>query len=267
MITLTALKGSSPIGAMAAYGVLRVLHLQGTDARLLFDPETSQASIDVTLDDQGLIGVIREYVARVDCAPGFMVPVNGEDILKSEFGPALYCEKKDKGGSKIDKTVFNRVAGSDNVLNLARKAREEILKTTKKSKPPEENIREALFGPWLQNDDIAAFGWNPADKKEAASLAGNRVPKVLPQRTVVGANWLAFESLPLLAPIALIAVKNEWNYPLPARASFQEACALMYGFSGLKERDLQVMGVAVYRSKAEYYSQSASCFTESTRVA
>lgn len=266
MISLTALKGSSPIGAMAAYGVLRVLHLQGIDARLQFDPETTQVSIDAALDDQDLIEVIREYIAQVDCAPGFAVPVNGEDILGSEFGPALYCENWEKGAIKIGKTVFNRVAGSDNILNLARKARSEILKTSTRSKQPEENIREALFGPWLQNDNIATFNWNPADKKERASLPGKREPKKLRQRTVVAANWLAFESLPLLAPIALISGKNEWSYPLPARASFQEARALMYGFSALKDRDLKVMRIAVYHSKAELYSQGARCFTESTRI-
>lgn len=263
MIELTALKGSSPIGAMAAYGVLRILHLQGVKARLQFDHETTQASLDVDLDAQELIDTIKGYIEQHDCAPDYDVPQTGANILASEFGPALYVEQKDK----VAKSIFNRVAGSDNVLNLARKGRADILKNSSRVKSTEDNIKEALFGPWLQNDAIATFGWNPADKKEAASLAGTKVPKSLKHRTVVAANWLAFESLPLLAPLALISERKEWCYPVSTTVDYNEACALMYGFSGLKDRDLKAMQVSVYQSTVEYYSQSASCFTESVRVA
>jgi hypothetical protein len=241
MIELTALKGNSPIGCMAAYGVLRILYLSRIDAVLCFNPETSQATIGEVDDKSILLDALKHYIESNDCAPGFDVPKTGVDILDSNFGPALYVE--DSEG--IKKTVFNRVAGSSDVIKLARKARLEILKNTRNGKSTEDNFTEALYGPWYQNDSVSTFGWNPADKKEAASLAGSKIPKELKHRTVVAANWLAFEGLPLLAPIALISGKNEWYYPLPSRVTYQEASALMYGFSNLKERDLKAMQAAV----------------------
>ena len=262
MIELTALKGNSPVGCMAAYGVLRILHLSEVDAHLFFDQETTQTTVEIAGDELTLLNVLRDYIENHDCAPEYEVPKTGKDLLYSEFGPALYVERK----NGIEKTVYNRVAGSDNVINLARKARQAILKNAKKGKSTDVYLTEALYGPWLQNDGISTFGWNPADKKEAASLAGNKVPKSMKHRTVVGANWLAFESLPLLAPIALVSGRNEWHYPLPSRVTYEEARALMYGFINLKETNLRAMKTSVYYSRAEFYSQSASCFVPSIRV-
>ncbi len=263
MIELTALKGNTPIGCMAAYGVLRVLYLSGIDAVLSFDPETTQATIGKVDNKSILLDTLKDYIESNDCAPDFKVPKTGSDILGSDFGPALYVESIEG----IKKTIFNRVAGSSDVIKLARKARLEILKNTRSGKSTEDNFTEALYGPWHQNDSVSTFGWNSADKKEAASLPGSKIPKSMKHRTVVAANWLAFESLPLLAPIALISGKREWQYPLPCKVTYLEASALMYGFSGLKEADLKAMQISVYYSRAEYYSKSASCFAPSVRVA
>lgn len=262
MINLTALKGNNPVGAMAAYGVLSVLHRSGVNARLHFDQISTLASLEMEGNQDRLLYIIKEYLQEHDCAPGFEVPKHGLGILNSPFGPALYKEEK----GAISKSVFNRIAGSSNILALARKARQEILQTRKGGKPTEVNIKEAIFGPWMHNDRTSTFGWNSAEKKDKASLPGSIIPKEQKHRTVVAANWLAFEALPLLAPIALVSGKNEWKYPLPNHVNYHEAEALMYGFTGLKDHELKAMGISKYYSRAEYYSQSASCFTPSIRL-
>jgi hypothetical protein len=263
MIALTALKGNNPAGCLAAYGVLRILYLCGVDASLGFNNESTTAAIHHTaLDETMLIDILLGYLRTSHENHCLEVPQKGRCLLCSEYAPALYMEKD----GEIKKTVFNRVAGSSDILALASKARKEILKTGRGAKEPAENIREALFGPWLHNDKISAFGWNPAEKKEKARIPGSKVPKKLNHRTVVGANWLAFESLPLVAPLALISGNREWVYPLPSLANYGEAAALMYGFFNLSEENLRAMGISVYRSKPEFYSKSASCFATSERI-
>jgi hypothetical protein len=63
------------------------------------------------------------------------------------------------------------------------------------AKTPDQAFREALFGPWLYEDDQHSLGWDSSTLKLGAFTY--KAPTKMANSGVAAAVWLAFESIPL----------------------------------------------------------------------
>jgi CRISPR-associated endonuclease/helicase Cas3 len=88
VIELPALNGLDPLGFLAALGVLRVLGVDGADARLSFDPMTATARLT---GFESLDAVVDRLVALFDSMP--------DDHLMVDLPPTLIPQKAGSGGS------------------------------------------------------------------------------------------------------------------------------------------------------------------------
>lgn len=220
-VELTGLKADIPMGAMAAFGVLRVCQrlpgLEGSklawkaggggDFAVLWAPgqTTPEALVEALVTDV-------KYAAARD-------ELNGEEQIKTQgpvefrkraeaaleagewetaewfaaFGSELVCGRDEK----IDATPFDMSVARQKFLADARKLAAGLGedKPGRNTKSAGESYREALFGPWKYEDDQHSLGWDPSTMKLGAFTY--KAPTSMANAGVRAAVWLAFESLPL----------------------------------------------------------------------
>lgn len=211
-IPLTGLRADLPIGFMAACGCLRICSripsLQ--DARLrwvesggTYTPILSSAA---TSDE-----LIQALLADVKSAPE-RASLNWSTQIKSassdEFQKAMKEVVIDKEslewfaafGSELRITDKETLEPTPFDMSVARQRfLADAIKLAKSLSGPEPEMsrhyREALFGPWLYQDDQHSLGWDPSTLKMGAFT--HKAPTAMPNAGVRAAVWLAFESLPL----------------------------------------------------------------------
>ena len=214
-IELTGLIGSSPIGAMAAFGLLRIcteieplaqakLGWRQSDDwhAVLYLPTEMEKERLVDLLTQYLIKQTSDVFAWSDDVR--VLPDTYKEILKNGVDNAnltvrKYCDylaafasemARDNTAKGLAKpTFFYMTSGQQSFLGSA----VELVEAYRKERP--EKITEALFGPWLYQDKQHALGWDPAAERVYALR--HKKPGEEAPTSVSAAIRLALEALPL----------------------------------------------------------------------
>lgn len=243
---LTALRANNPVAVMAAYGALRLL----PNARLRWDgphPELAwegqvidflaeclQARLtapEVTLiDDPRKIDSVQEYRKLSDQMP-------------SEWLVAYSAETADG----LRPTGLRLLGGRHQFIANAREIMASLLKRDVRLK-----LHEGLIGPWRYEDKgLQAWGWDAAARIDAAASA--KAVTSVPKFGVLGAYWLAWESLPFWPMVNGRTVgmdKRCWVYPTCAEWLGAESLrALILGAAGMDDREATALGVRRWRSE------------------
>jgi hypothetical protein len=224
-ILLPGLVGSNPLGAMAAFGLLRVCsEISGlTGARLYWTWDQDWRAVLSTQQIVGREELIEQLVLHQKGRSlsvfnwGDDIKINPEEyrelmrshIINSSlyhrldadyfaaYGSEMVKDKTSKGNVKP--TALHMTAGQQKFLKLINK---DLAKSM--SKKTAEAYGEALFGPWKREDNVNSLGWDPSAKRFHALR--HRSPSSDVFHCVRAAVWLAVEALPLY-PTAAISGK------------------------------------------------------------
>ena len=256
-IALTGLRGDSPIGAMAAFGLLRLnptWRLSWTNLRAVVttgEEQTPDAiltrQIDIAKSHKGERpefewaekGILREADPERWCkavSSALDRYADRELGWLSSFGAPL---KKEFG-----RTPFDCTSGSQSFLNeLANLPKNVTLSS----------MQEALFGPWLYSDSTHSLGWDPA-MMHSGAFTSEQPRSNKRKRGVTAVVWLASESLPLFPCFVndrgkLVTrgwIEGEFRWPLWNRPiSYRALISLLSNSEG--RQDIAIYGSA--RSK------------------
>jgi hypothetical protein len=212
-LKLTGLIGSHPLGALAAFGLLRILSEKEPRARLSFvEHDDWLAVIDAGCDDRNaLIRFLSEWIAtRVP--PVFKA--FGEDDVRIE--PKTFRQKlerslagddsesangdlaaflvalaadgaKDNSKGYVKPSPFYMASGQQSFLDTMKRIHGYVRKG--------DVWTEALFGPWRYATPEWGAGWDPGTERMHALRF--KAPTKDKTACVAGAVWLAFEALPI----------------------------------------------------------------------
>jgi hypothetical protein len=255
---LTGLRPENPVAMMAAYGTLRLLpgarlRWANTHPELDWDgdilaalaqqlPQRLEAPEINLLDDprDKHIGGVAGYRALAETIP--------HEWLMAYAGETA-------GG--IVSTDLELFGGQHKFVVLARKHMQALTKVKLLDK-----IEEALLGPWRYADAAQAWGWDAAMRLDAATLPLEASSAHKPG--VLGAYWLAWESLPLWPMIngrtlGFVHAKGEgwyWQYPTCGEwLSWAGLKALVWGLPRLAATEQQALRVRVWTAPVLATSQ------------
>jgi hypothetical protein len=213
-IHLTGLRADLPIGFMAACGCLRICERRPAfrGARLRWVPFGGSyipfLSIPATADE-----FVQALISDVKSAPGrfaFTWSDQIKSVSKGDFVSAMTkaCANSDweslewfaAFGTELCVGEDGAVKSTPFDMSVARQRfLADAVKLATALSAPEQDVhrsyQEALFGPWLYQDDQHSLGWDPSTMKLGAFTY--KAPTGMPNAGVRAAVWLAFESLPL----------------------------------------------------------------------
>lgn len=214
-IELTGLTGSSPIGALAAFGLLRLcVEIEAlSKAKLGWrrrDDWFAVLSLPEEIDKETLVALLSEHL-RKQPADVFAwsrdIRVTREQyqaaLQKSaddaDFADRRFCDylaafasemAVDNAKGLVKPTAFYMTSGQQRFLSIAL----ELVQVFQKNQS--EKLNEVLFGPWLYRDAQHSLGWDPSAERMHALR--HKAPTDDPiKRSVNGAIRLALEALPL----------------------------------------------------------------------
>lgn len=232
-IPLTGLIGSHPLGAMSAFGLLRVVSQvpEFYCPRLrwhLREDWTAALHTDNCVDakkfrEQLLAALVARQRTRaaadyltwgddIKVEPTVLAQLLNEKTNELTFGErdsvsfwaVLGSEMARQNNGKVKPTAFHMTAGQQKFLKAVR----ELAVSLNPSRTPgrqetaeqiEAEIRQAfaraLFDPWSRQDQLHSLGWDPAT--EALHALSDMAPTDAGATCERAAVWLAFESLPL----------------------------------------------------------------------
>jgi hypothetical protein len=222
-VCLTGLSGSHPLGALAAFGLLR--SCQETDdfrgsrlgwrrasdwhAVLQTDRPAMAESLVAALvarQKQRAEGRELNWARTIKTARKTYLDAAeeaGQDVQEgrrsyADFLAAFACELQVDDNDQLEPTAFYMTSGRQEFLKEARTLAGRLaegIKLGRRKKGPEEMFREALFGPWRYEDPQHSLGWDPSTERLHALRA--KSPTKEASEGVTAAVWLAFEALPL----------------------------------------------------------------------
>jgi hypothetical protein len=245
---LTALRPENPVAMMAAYGALRLLpgaqirweaehpelRWDGDIVRTLADrlPERIQAPEVTLLNDprDKNIGGIAGFRRLAEQIPHEWL--------------SAYAAESSEG---IVATDLLLLGGRHQFVTLAR----EILRALA-GNDVAAKIEEALIGPWTYQDSALAWGWDAAVRLDASALPLEVTSAH--KAGVLGAYWLAWESLPMWQLIGSHTVgmhreHRQWHWTYPTCAewlSWPGLRALVVGLARMSDQELQSLGVRTW---------------------
>jgi hypothetical protein len=216
-IVLTGIKGDIPIGAMAAFGLFRIMNsvrLQG-ETRLSWEPHgSSWRPILSTGGNVSEEGVIEDLVAYLRTHPerrefGWHREIKsataeqftaaarpaigeaqstGHELADwfSSFANELITKEEALEPTPFDMTVAQQRFLTDSNRLASKLAGDDNVSAC---------LREALFGPWKYKDEQHSLGWDPSTMLLGAFTV--KKPEKMKKWGVPAAVWLATESLPL----------------------------------------------------------------------
>ncbi len=219
-IVLSGLIGSNPLGALAAFGLLRVCTEtpELNHARLSWRAEDDWIAV-LTLPcshkAESLMAPLAAFLMRrkfdvFNWSPDVRVqPQEYKERLIQQGEKARYCERLDADyyvayasematdGSKglVKPSALHMTSGQQRFLKSIYELGESLRNNS------EAAIREALFGPWLYRDHFHSLGWDPMTERMYALR--HRAPTSEAPLCVRAAVWFAVESLPLF-PTAIV---------------------------------------------------------------
>ncbi len=228
-IRLTGITGSSPLGVLALYGILRLCQeipdLEGarvfwqqktTDGYFLDEP-LAEIVIPGEVDGAALVGILANHIKEkkseyFEWSDDYDVRVQ-QDVFRdmiikylansgwkdrswvdwlAAFGSEVIVDRSKK---LVKPTLFYMTSGQQKFLKIL----SEISRSMKKGTG--EALREAIFGPWMYRDPFHSLGWDPSTERLYAY--GEKAPTAEKASCVKGAVYLAAESLPIFPTIAL----------------------------------------------------------------
>jgi hypothetical protein len=230
-IPLTGLIGSNPLGALAAFGLLRVCS-EISDlmvSRLYWSRDLDGIPMDdwvavlrvpneigrielienlVTHQKNRSFGVF-EWSRDIRISPQEYHEILSEnaeistlhDRLDADYFAAFGSEIVTDGSKGLVKpTAFHMTSGQQKFL-------ENICKISTALRSGDACIKafeEALFGPWRYEDRYHSLGWDPSTERLYAYRYKDPSKKTRDDspRSVIGAVWFAVESLPLFPTAA-----------------------------------------------------------------
>lgn len=221
-IVLTGIDGANPLGFLAALGVLNVANEQlGVEAgiRLSWRDEgywrpVVQAKIDAFTAER-LVAVLMTDRAAMADEPALDLSYGDGGAIVRDLKPppgvyrafassqAAQATSDSRRGADYaaafatDIAVDNRgntkptalhfTAGQQKFLEMVRALRAEVT---------EEDLHEALFGPWAYRRPLPVLQWDASVFRDYALRASN--PSGEKKQGVPGADWLAFRGLPFI---------------------------------------------------------------------
>jgi hypothetical protein len=213
-IKLTGLVGSNPLGALAAFGLLRVCSeiQELSQPRLYWSMEhdwIAVLNVPINNDANTLLShlVTRQQSLKLSAfswSEDIRVQpqdyrlrlvqeterATSHDRLGADYYAAFGSEMVTDGSKGLVKpTAFHMTSGQQKFLRSTREIAESLRDDST------EAFHEALFGPWKYEDQYHALGWDPITERLYALR--HRAPTTEAPRSVRAAVWFAVESLPL----------------------------------------------------------------------
>lgn len=204
-LELTALQGQTPIGFMAAVGLLRIAP-SGT--KLGWNPSSQTAEL-FGLDREPLFAHLLKHMTGRAESSELQLADDVRGFTQERFRAAYDNAaeplaswlrawwREDGKDGKTTPTDLCLTGGPQRMIKMARELAQELDPARRKGAPRlvQNKFDEALFGPWRYQDDFASWGWDPATYRPGALTAN--APSIMKMQGVAAAYWLAWESQPL----------------------------------------------------------------------
>lgn len=218
-IILSGLIGSNPLGALAAFGLLRVCNeiptlqgarlgwtwehdwtavlstpeeIQGDELILLLSARQQRRPLDIFSWSDDLKVEPKEYHdLLVHYAEAATVHNRLDADYIAAFGSDIVTARST---GNVKPTAFHMTAGRQKFLYSVHELGDSLKTDTEKA------FKEALFGPWLYEDKHHSLYWDPSTERLHALR--HLAPTKENPRSVRGAVWLAIEALPLFPTAA-----------------------------------------------------------------
>jgi hypothetical protein len=219
-VRLTGLVGSHPLGALAAFGLLRCCQeLDGfRGARLSWCQEADWFAVLECGETGDLVKALVQRQQRrptghewnwadtlrtprdryLDAVAAARSDLEVGDRHYADFLVAFACDVPVGDGKDVQPTAFYMTSGQQEFLKEARKLAKYLVNVAifgRQRKTAAEMFKEALFGPWQYKDPIHSLGLDPSTERLHALQA--KRPKTPDNRGVAAVVWLALEALPL----------------------------------------------------------------------
>ncbi|MGH8587763.1 MAG: type I-G CRISPR-associated protein, Cas3-extension family [Gammaproteobacteria bacterium] len=233
-IHLTGLIGSSPLGVLAAFGLMRVC----SEIQKLNDVWLSWTRDDEEsgnpLDDWVAVLTVKKQITPETLIDLLVTRQQKRPTADFDWNTDIRSEPKEFERRLIEHAMNARFEddertladffvafGSETLTDKSKKklvkptafhmtsGQQEFLKNLKElaesmRKNPVGAFREALFGPWQYMDPFHSLGWDPTTERLYALR--HRAPTKEAPCCVRAAVWLAYESLPLF-PTARVGTR------------------------------------------------------------
>jgi hypothetical protein len=209
-LTLPGLDGTNPLAFLAALGVLAATHDTGGEARLKWEydgtwrPVLSSAHADhaslirmLDTDRQGCAhdaALTLEYNGKRDLKPppslcrtwlGQLVAEASPHQRRSvDWASAFVTDVAVDNNGNIKPSALHFTAGQQQFLQMARELVDKVT---------EDDLREAISGPWQYAKPLPVMGWDNTASRDYALRASN--PSTDTKLGVPGADWLAIRGL------------------------------------------------------------------------
>lgn len=298
-IVLTGLLGSHPLGAMASFGLLRMVSAEDREARLSFEERDDWVAVlhGSFTEPSALVALLTEASATIGTVvfdafgdddvrvPPERAHALVDDALRAgdlhtqklAFLSALFADgARDNTKGLVKPTPFYMASGQQSFLDT--------MKRIARAVRGPEAWREALFGPWLYSHDEWGAGWDPGTERLHALRF--KAPTKDKTSCVAGAVWLGFEALPLFPAFSSRGVVHSvgWNeqdgldhfrWPIPTEPVSLQALSVLVGIDLLRERRANGRerhklrrGIgAVYESTRHEFGQGYGVFRPARRLA
>lgn len=294
-IELTGLIGSHPLGALASFGLLRVVSRVDPNARLCFvERDDWICVLDSTFvandglltllstwSDSGASRVLRAFGdddVRVapsrfhDMVRGALAGSTPDQELAS-FLVALAADgAEDNTKHLVKPSPFYMASGQQGFLDTIKKIREHVRKR--------EAWTEALFGPWRYATSEWGAGWDPGTERMHALRF--KAPTKDKTACVAGAVWLGFEALPLFPSFSVAGVVqtvgwvedrrlDQFRWPVPARPLSVDALGVLLASAEVvdvsrRRGSLREGIAAIYESTRHEFGQGYAVFRPARRL-
>lgn len=219
-LVLNGLVGSKPIGAMAAFGLLRICQkiemLKGAKLGwMLLDDWIPVLEVPSDVAPQTLSQTLAEEHQRqefpwlhwdIDLR---IPPEKFREQIKKFLSEASrkYRESVDfmasfgsdafvDANGNVSPTLFHMTSGQQKFLNVLQELEVSLKEPRRNVSSSEEAFRQALFGPWLYDDSEHSLGWDP-DMERMHALRYREPSKDKTNKSVRAAVWLSGQSLPI----------------------------------------------------------------------
>lgn len=296
-VELNGLIGSHPLGALASFGLLRLVSRVDPGARLSF----------VELDDwigalDSKFGTEAELVAflvesAVESGASDVFRAFGDDDVRVD--PArlrkMIREALEEGSHGLDLVSFLVALAADgaedNTKHLVKptpfymaSGQQSFLDTMKRlHKRVRDNgpWAEALFGPWRYATSEWGAGWDPGTERMHALRF--KAPTKDKTACIAGAVWLGFEALPLFPTFSRAGKVHTvgwvedrrldlFRWPVPLRPLTLDTLAILIASDdvanpGQRQEGLREGLAAIYESTRHEFGQGYAVFRPARRVA
>lgn len=210
-LALNGLLGSHPLGALASFGLLRLVSNRDPAATLHFEMQddwVAQIRSGAVTSEDTLVEMLVDWVngdelpSAIDWADDVRVQpdayrrslqeviTDGRNVRLDMMSALVADGSKDAQKGLIKPSAFYMVSGQQSFLGGLR----EILAQARKS--PGAVVREAIFGPWRYQVRAHSLGWDP--NTERLYALRSRAPTSEKPSCVAGAVLLALWALPMM---------------------------------------------------------------------